>query len=322
MYNTPVLFLIFKNPEVTSKVFSSIRAIRPSVLYISADGPRLDRLDERAECEATRKLTEDIDWECQVYRRYLTENLGCREAVSSAISWMFEKEDAGIILEYDCLPDLSFFSFCETMLIKYANDETIMHISGDNFQNGVTRGDGSYYFSSITGIWGWATWRRSWKYFDPNITELPEFIQSKKIQNILSKPHLQKYFLKKFQSIFYKKNITTWGFGWSFAVMNNDGLCVVPNINLVSNIGFGGDATHANDTSSPFSNLKTGSISSIQHPSKKKSCVEADNFYTESVYRLENTPSMRLSRFKNFLTSFVPKYIKVIVREKIIKRVI
>jgi hypothetical protein len=322
LFNTPVLFLIFKNPEVTSKVFSRIREIKPAILYISADGPRANRENEDAECEATRRLTENIDWECKVYRRYLPENLGCRAAVSSAISWMFETETHGIILEYDCLPDLSFFSFCETMLDKYVDDETVMHISGDNFQNGITRGDGSYYYSSITGIWGWATWRRAWKYFDADITKLPEFVKSGKIKNVLSKPHLQRYFLKKFESIFLKKNISTWGFGWSFAVMNNDGLCIVPNINLVSNIGFGEDATHANDSSSPFSNLNTGSMYSIQHPSKKLLCVEADNFYTESVYRLENTLSKKLSRAKNFLTSFVPKPMKVFIKKKIMKSVI
>jgi len=151
---------------------------------------------------------------------------------------------------------------------------------------------------------------------------LPEFIQSKKIENILSKPHLQKYFLEKFKSVFLKKNTTTWGFGWCFAVMNNNGLCIAPNINLVSNIGFGENATHANDSASPFSNLAVSSLTSIQHPSERLLCVEADNFYTESVYRLENTFSKKLSRAKNFLISFVPKPIKIFIKKKIMKSVI
>ena len=162
MISTPVLFLIFNRPELTEKVFQKIQDAQPKYLFVAADGPRDNKYGEKDLCEKTRAVVlENITWECEVKTLFRTENLGCRTAVSSAINWFFENVEEGIILEDDTVPDNSFFSYCQALLEKYRNHEQIMMITGDNFQDGIKRGNGSYYFSRYVHIWGWASWRRA-----------------------------------------------------------------------------------------------------------------------------------------------------------------
>ena len=156
-----VLFIIFNRPETTQRVFDAIRLAKPTRLYIAADGPRENKTGEKELCEQARKIAQNVDWDCEVKTLFQKENLGCGKAVSHAISWFFENEDMGIILEDDCLPHQSFFKYCEELLEKYKNNDRIGIISGNNFQKKRKIGSFSYYFSDIVNIWGWATWARS-----------------------------------------------------------------------------------------------------------------------------------------------------------------
>lgn len=166
MFSTPILFLIFNRPDTTRIVFKRIREIRPSKLYVAADAPRANKLGEAELCMETRAIIKDIDWPCELKTLFRDENLGCKLSVSGALDWFFENEECGIILEDDCLPDLTFFSFCKELLERYKDDDRIGHIGGNCFLPGQIAKELSYDFCSITHIWGWATWRRVWKNMD------------------------------------------------------------------------------------------------------------------------------------------------------------
>ena len=308
-FNTPVLFLIYKNSKVTKEVFDEIIKLKPLKLYIAADGPKNSSEDE--ECRNVRAITDYINWECQVHRRYLDNNLGCKKAVSSAISWLFNNEDRGIILEYDCLPNQSFFSFCANMLEKYNDIESVMHIGGSNFQDGITRGDGSYYFSAITGVWGWATWKRSWVCYDPNANDIEDFIGSGRIHKLLTSRITRKYWSKRFLNVKFGINKSSWAIPWAFSVMNSNGVCIVPNSNLVSNIGFNSNATHAFDVNSPFSCIPTKNLGSILHPSSIVIDHEADNYATQKLYKDGDAIIVIIkSIIKKYLFPLLPKILK------------
>lgn len=139
MLETPILLLIFNRPDTTQEVFDAIKQAKPKRLFIAADGPRGEKPGEFEKCQAARKIVEQVDWECDFQGLFRENNLGCKKAVSSSISWFFDKVDEGIILEDDCLPDPSFFQFCEELLKHYRNNPKIMHISGNNFQCGRKR---------------------------------------------------------------------------------------------------------------------------------------------------------------------------------------
>jgi hypothetical protein len=272
---TPVLFLIFNRPNVTQKVFDEIRKAKPPKLFVAADGPRTGKLKEAENCQQARDIIKQVDWDCQVFTLFREKNLGCRKAVSSAVNWFFENVEEGIILEDDCLPDQSFFWFCQEMLEHYRDDTRIMHITGNNFQKNI-RGDGSYYFSQIEHCWGWASWRRAWKHYDKDLASLTQFIQQNQIKNITESPDAQKYWIDAFQKV-HDNAINSWAYIWTYSIMASNGLCITPNTNIVINIGFGPDATHTTQFKNPGS-LGKLEINNIIHPLFILPDKEADNY--------------------------------------------
>jgi hypothetical protein len=295
---TPILFLIFNRPDTTKIVFEAIRQIKPKRLFIAADGPRANKQGEAENCAAARALTEQIDWDCQVIRDYSAINLGCKKRVSSAISWFFYQVEQGIILEDDCLPNPSFFNFCETLLEKYKNDERIMHVSGNNFLFGKIKINEDYYFSRISNIWGWATWRRAWQKYDVDMKDFPEFIAKNKIAEIFPDKFLQKKWLELFQTI-YDRKVDTWDYQWEYAILNVGGLGINPKVNLISNIGFSGAATHTM-RQSKFSNLPTESLTIKTNPAEIKPNAAADNLIIKN-----NLQMSRLYEFKKIILKIV-----------------
>ena len=267
--NTPVLFLVFNRPDTTIQVFQKIREAEPLRLYVAADGPRKDREGEAEKCKQVRHIATNVDWDCEVKTLFRDENLGCKMAVSGGIDWFFEKEEMGIILEDDCLPSKTFFRFCEELLIKYRQDTRIWHIGGTNPLSKITQAD-SYYFSIYNRIWGWATWKRAWKNFDSEIKIWPEIKKNKKLKYVLSKSEYIKY-EKLFDSV-YNGEIDTWDYQW-FLIKLINGLSIIPNTNLVKNIGFGKNATHTKDINHKLANLELGEMkfplihSKVFHPS-------------------------------------------------------
>jgi hypothetical protein len=167
---TPVAFFIFNRPDTTEQVFSEIVRVKPHKLLVIADGPRSERQGEAEKCSQARSIIDRVNWDCEILTNFSEINLGCKVRVSSGIDWVFEHVEEAIILEDDCLPDPTFFRYCQVMLDHYRNDQRIGMISGDNFQNGIKRNMDSYYFSRYVHIWGWATWRNRWQnYYDVNI---------------------------------------------------------------------------------------------------------------------------------------------------------
>ncbi|MEI7473452.1 MAG: nucleotide-diphospho-sugar transferase [bacterium] len=265
-FETPILFIIFNNPETTEKVFNEIKKIKPKQLFLYSDGARTTVEGENEKCNKCREIVKNIDWDCDFKINFREDNVGPRIAVSSAINWFFDNVEEGIVLEHDCLPNASFFIFCREMLNHYRNDTRIMHISGNNFKNGKIYGDGSYYFSRIAHIWGFATWKRAWKLYDVEMKAYESFKNSKQIDNIFDGYFVKKHIIKLLDKIAFR-NSATWDHQWNFALFSNNGLSINPNVNLIKNIGFGEGAVHCTDTSSKFADMKTEEINEIIHPS-------------------------------------------------------
>jgi len=289
--HTPILLLIFNRPEQTLQVFEQIRLQQPAQLFIAADGPRLNKPGEAEQCEETKKVVlQAIDWECDVRTLFRVNNMGCGKAVSSAIDWFFEQVEEGIILEDDCLPDPTFFSFCTGLLDKYRDDKKVMHISGTNYQMGNIRGDGSYYFSHYAHIWGWASWRRAWQQYDYTLRKYKEH----------SKEGLNTRLRNDLQAV-YDRKIDTWDIQWFMTVWFNKGWVIIPNTNLIRNIGYGKQATHTKHIPAWFKKLTYGSIPVIKHPAFPSINEEADQFSVDTVFR-----SDYFFYVKKIVTSMLP----------------
>jgi hypothetical protein len=294
--DTPILLTIFNRPDSTKKVLEKIREARPTRLYVSADGPRPDRPDDKITCAAARALIDEIDWNCKVIKNYGATNLGCKLGPVSGINWFFSQVEAGIILEDDCVPSISFFNFAGELLKKYKNEERIMHISGNNFLFGKIKIEDDYYFSLIPNSWGWATWRRAWQKFDVSATDLPDFIREKKIEKIFSSRLAQKRFISFFKQALESKSI--WDYLWAYAILKNGGLCINPRVNLVSNIGFAPDATHTTSRNSKFYkkffNLPCGEITKIaKHPATLAVNKKADDLIMKQNFDINFTSEIK-----------------------------
>jgi hypothetical protein len=272
---TPVVFLIFRRPDLTARVFETIRQAQPAKLLIVADGARNE--EEAILCQQTRAVTEQIDWDCEVLRNYSDVNLGCRQRISSGITWTFEQVEEAIILEDDCLPHPSFFSYCENLLDYYRDDERIMVISGDNFQDGNQRTPYSYYFSKYNHCWGWATWRRAWKHWHFNPETWIEFRDTGLIKFICDDSYEEKYWTQVFNTLFLEGKPNTWDYPWTFACWSQSGLTALPNVNLVSNIGFGAGGTHTFGDSH-LANMAVEDIGEITHPPFVVRHIEGDRY--------------------------------------------
>lgn len=257
---TPIVFMIFNRPTVTQQVFNEIRKVHPRKLFVIADGPRLGREEDVDKCVSARKIVEQVDWECEVIKNYADVNLGCKRRIASGLDWVFGMVEEAIILEDDCLPHPTFFAFCQENLERYRDDMRIMTISGNNFQYGQRRTPDSYYFSRYAHVWGWATWRRAWKFYDVDMNLWSEVrtgqwlfdilgsmratVQGGRCHfDIMSSLKAIEYWYKIFDYTHAGK-IDTWDYQLIFTSWVQNGLHILPNVNLVSNIGFGADATH------------------------------------------------------------------------------
>jgi len=236
---TAVLFLVFNRPDTTAQVFEVIRKARPPRLYVAADGPRPNREGEAERVARVREIATAVDWPCEVKTLFREENLGCKYAVSGGITWFFEQEEQGIVLEDDCLPSQSFFWFCEVMLERYQDEKSIWMINGFNPRYpGVSSSE--YFLSQNPSVWGWASWRDRWLNYD---VEMSNFSREKELSLYNKIPKYVKSYYQKSFSNTYVGIIDTWDYQLTWLILLNNGYVVKPRVNLISNIGVLG--THA-----------------------------------------------------------------------------
>ncbi len=304
---TPVLFIIFNRPETTSQVFDAIKKARPTRLYIAADGPRKNKLGEEQKCDEARFIAQDVDWDCEVKTLLRDTNLGCGKGPCTAISWFFEHETEGIILEDDCLPSPSFFTFCAELLERYRYDTRVMEIGGNNHEEDHLRDkDYSYRFSNLIHIWGWATWKRAWKFHDFHMNHYVEIHQKGYLPASYDTIYERDYYEYIFEKMHTGDNVTNsssiWDYQWQFACKINSGLIIVPNRNLIQNLGFGDHATNTLNPTGVGHNLKLEAISSpLDHPE----FVMVDKMRDRQVF--EKVCTSRSSRIKSRVKHLVPE---------------
>jgi len=281
-FEVPILFIVFNRPDTTKRVLEAIGKIRPSKLFIAADGPRKNKIGEKEKCEEVRNICKKIDWECEVFTLFQEKNLGCKIGATTAVNWFFQNVSEGIILEDDCLPNQSFFTFCKEMLEKYRDNEKILHISGTNLQYGNKREEASYYFSRYIHMWGWATWKRAWEKYDIDMKGLEEYYKSKKIYKLFNNKKEAKFWISLIKYV-TEKNIDTWDAQWVYTLLKSEGMSITPNVNLVENIGFGENATHTK-SEGILSNISTERLEKIIHPESITVNEEADKFVFETIF--------------------------------------
>jgi hypothetical protein len=302
-----VLLLIFNRPEYAQKVFEEIRKARPARLYIAADGPRKHVPTDARQCRKAREVVDSVDWPCEVRTLLRDENLGCKRAVSSALDWFFENEEEGIILEDDCVPSQDFFRFCQQLLRRYRGEPRVKAISGTSVLADAFPSSESYVFSRYFSVWGWATWKRAWQEYDLAMSDWPKLRESGWLQDLFPLPYVRRH-MKRMFDLVYEGRIDTWDVQFVYSCLRNDGLAIVPAVNLISNIGVEGTHTAPGDTKRNF--LPVGSLDTerMKHPLQVRAHTVHDNLLFERLFKISVGEKIRktllriLARLKRMLS--------------------
>jgi hypothetical protein len=296
-----VVFIVFNRPDLTAKVFERIREARPERLLVVCDGPRKEVATDLERVAAVRALIDQgVDWPCQVDRNYAESNLGCRQRVASGLNWVFSLVEEAIILEDDCLPDPSFFPYCEEMLDRYRDNPEVMHINGTNFVSRSCSVPTSYFFSKYVWVWGWATWRRAWEQYDYEMQTWEAKFRA--FDSMFDTARERAFWLTTFNAARADpRQGDTWDFAWIYSCWVRKGLAVCPQENLVQNIGFGSDSTHTTAADRRLS-IPATSLRIERHPARVSRSRSRDDlifrFYHNGDVRRASSPDVSLRILK------------------------
>lgn len=308
-FDIPVLICAFNRPATTKEVFGVISKIKPKKLFIAVDGPRPNKIGEKDKCDEVKKVFEKIDWECDVKTFYREQNVGCAKAIPGAIDWMFSYVEEGIILEDDCVADESFFRFCADVLINYRNEDRIMMVGGTNFFPNVTFTNESYFFSRYSFIWGWATWKRAWKKYDIEMKSYPDFKKKGGMRRIL--PNIaERFFWKTSFDNKYRGYHDNWDAKWYYTMFSNNGLGIVPNVNLITNIGFGPDASVTVNMDDRLILPVTPITFPLRHPNNITEANRYSRRVFKRVFLASVTPQNVVSNFLGLIRIKIKKCLK------------
>ena len=292
------------------RLIEAIRPLRPKQIFYACDGPVKDNQKQKELVYLTRLQINYVDWECDLRTRFRDINYGCCKGMSDAITWFFENVNAGIILEEDCIPHEDFIPYCNELLKKYEFDKRIWSINGTNFQDGKLRGDGSYYFSRYFQCWGWATWKRSWQEYDITMSAWKNLKKSDMINSIFDTKNELSYWMKIWNKLYFENKPDSWAYRFSFTSLINGGLSIIPNVNLVKNVGFDLDATNTRYSVEETS-INQG-IFPLSHPLNIVRHKEADQYtYTTRFSSLSLKKIIIISLKKPFY--YLKKLIRLII---------
>lgn len=265
-FKTPVALFVFNRPDTTRRVFEVIANVRPARLLLVADGSRSGKAGEAETCQQVRGIVARVDWPCEVSTNFAESNLGCKDRMISGLNWVFSLVEEAIILEDDCLPDTSFFPFCQELLERYRGDDRIAYISGCNLVGKYLNTSYSYFFSQLGGIWGWATWRSEWQRYDRHLVDWPKLRSDGSLSEVFEQPKTVAYWTRIFDAMHENRGPNTWDYQWLFTCLKNNSLIAVSSVNLVANIGYGLDATHATEAVPRWISPATPMAFPLKHP--------------------------------------------------------
>lgn len=307
MFETPILFIIYNRPDTTHYVFETLRKIQPKKLYIFADGPNMSSQSDITLCLQTRAVP-FISWDCEVKWWKVPENMGVRKGVSAAIDWFFQQEDEGIILNDDCLPDMSFFPYCAEMLERYRDNERIFSISGSCYdRKHIT--DDSYYFSRFCYTWGWATWKRAWKHYDKDLLDFPDQRHTGFIKKIFQQPYIQLYWIRRFETLYNDRRINMYVLQWMYAMWKMNALAITPTTNLITKMTSNKELNTLVNKS--IAHIKTEPLQfPLKHPEVIEPNRKADTRILQRLARLSLSEAITFRRLAHKLSKAEIKFLK------------
>ena len=300
---TPVVIFVYNRKKETKILLNRLARLKPKNIIIIFDGPK-DNKEDKKKCAEVQKIVKNISWKCK--KKYIgsKQNLGLKKRVTSGLNLVFDSYDRAIILEDDCIPNKSFFLFCEFFLDKFKNNKKIAGITGNNFQKEKIKE--TFYYSKFSSIWGWATWSRVWKTYDLEIKFWKRFKNSTNWKNYFENKKEWKFWTEIFDKV-YKNEINSWAYSNQLCNWYHDRLTIVPKNNLIKNIGFSSNATNTKKVNKDYlPKVEKLNLTKIIYPKVMESNKRADKYDFENIYGGKSLKFPRniyynLLKFKNKL---------------------
>ena len=283
MFNTPIVLICFNRPLETEKVFSKIKSIKPKKLFLIMDGPKKNCSNDAINCIQVRNIITKIAWNCKVYKNFSKKNLGLKKRIVTGLNWVFNRTNSAIILEDDCLPSNDFFNYCEKLLIYYKKNNLVKFITGNNFQKSKLNIKADYYFSKYSHIWGWATWKNTWKLYCDNNKIWDKYLDSKDFRKICPNYLERRYWKSMFNEV-KNGHLKSWSIYLLFSIWRSGGLTATPNINLVKNLGFNKRGTNTKTGKIEYNKKIQNIGKDLKHPKEIFHNFSADNYVFENIY--------------------------------------
>jgi hypothetical protein len=287
--SVPVVLLVFNRPQAVSRVMDVLSEVKPTKLYVVADGPREDHSEDESRCERVRNTVTDIEWDCDLRTNFADENLGLRKRIPSGLSWVFDKEERAIILEDDCVPHLDFFRFCDELLEYFEDDDRVGMISGTNLLGRWKDDKYSYHSVNLMSVWGWATWKSRWEDFDVDMTEWENPEAKRAVQDSYTVRSAYETRWAAYDRA-YRGQMETWAYPWAFSQLVRNRRCIIPSRNLVTNVGDEGEGTH-NMKGNPFVQLRTYEM---KWPLHHNTYIVPDREFSRRVMKKKNVDTAKL----------------------------
>jgi hypothetical protein len=308
-----VLLIGYNRPVHMQQVLDSLIDWPISNLYVSIDGPK--SLDDFANVKSVQKIIQDHRVSGNQKYRFLQRNLGCKKHVLDALKWFFLFETEGIVLEDDCLPDISFYNFGKSSLDLYRNATEVLMVTGTRFNLQNSQPHLST-FSSFPHVWGWASWKdRVENYLEnienPEITSPLEAIKNTRGLGIINSLYWALISLNmKFN------RIDTWDYQLALFAFKHKMLTFVPPINLIENTGFNSDSTNFFFKANKYISQKRGTLPVLENvyisPTKN---LEYDRNFIAKVIKSSKLRTI----FKPLGTLIIPKILIITLKSQIKK---
>ncbi len=301
--NSPILLMTYRRPNNTKLILQLLKKYKQKNIIVFNDG--LKNKEHSLEHKKTRQVISRFKGLKKLEIIFPKKNLTQKNNLPFALKKVFKKYNRVIILEDDCIPNRSFFKFCNLLLEKYKDDNRISQISGNNFLNFKKykrRNNDSYFFSNFTSSWGWATWRNRWKgVYDKEIYLWPIIKKEMWLKDIFNNKKSYDFWTKAFDRRF--RNLDDdWDRPWTLANLINNRLNIFPNKNLINNIGDDTAALHSNPKK--WNNLKLENMKfPLIHPKIIRCDTIVDNFLTNEGFSFPNLKYRIKNKFKSLFVN-------------------
>ena len=242
---TPILLITFNRPDHVRRVLTEIRKQQPAQLFVCQDGAREGNERDIIKVQEVRDVIKElVDWPCELHTLYQTQNLGCGPGPATGIKWFFENVEQGIVMEDDCLPHPDFFGYCEELLNKYKDDDRVMLINSALYDD-QWKCEASYDFTHNMCAGAWASWRRAMMGYDVDLKQIePKAFYKKAKKAFHCRAEYDWWYFKVLEILQDKEKKSYWDYQMTIHIINSEGMCINPKVNLISNIGFDAEGTH------------------------------------------------------------------------------